>query len=180
MKGIMNKGIEVMVLDQHGRSTWAGVKQRAGCEESFYAISEDYPDQTTERLIAAVAEVSGQTREEVLVDLGRTWVPRVGAICYPTFLRLAGRSAREFLGNLDRIHRQVTRNLPTARPPRFTVEERPDGTMHVHYHSRRRLCSLVEGLLLGVGAQFGDDLSVRKLACIHDGSPHCTMEVRFP
>lgn len=180
MKGIINKGIKAMVQKEHGAGAWARVQRAAGCDEPFFATSEDYPDETTERLIAAVADMTGEPAEQVMIRLGAAWVESVGVACYPTFFRLAGGTAREFLGNLDRIHRQITRNVPTARPPRFELEERPDGDLVIHYHSRRRLCALAQGLLVGVARHFGEDLAVRKTACASEGHAHCILEVSFP
>ncbi|MCK4548089.1 MAG: heme NO-binding domain-containing protein [Candidatus Eisenbacteria sp.] len=180
MKGVVNKGIEQLVIGKFGPEAWQEVKRRAGCEEPFFATSEDYPDEITLALVKAVSEVSGLSEETVQIEFGKFWVSNTGKDSYPTFYSLAGSSAREFLLNMDRVHEQATRNIPGAQPPRFEYEELPDGKLLMHYHSKRGLCTVFRGLIMGVGCLFGQELQVRSIACVHKGDPHCTIEVTFP
>ena len=180
MKGVINKGIQELVEARFGAEAWEQVKARAGCEEPFFAVSEDYPDEMTLALAQAAAEVSGWPTETVLVEFGKFWVPHTGRETYPTFFQLAGSSPREFLLNMDRVHEQVTRSMLNAVPPRFSYKELPDGRLLMHYHSQRGLCAVLRGLILGVGLFFHQELQVRERACSHQGSPHCTMEIIFP
>jgi len=180
MKGVINKGIQELVEAQFGAEAWEQIKTRAGCEEPFFAASEDYPDELTLALVQAASEVSGLPAETLLVEFGKFWVPHTGKESYPTFFRLAGSSPRQFLLNMDRVHQQVTRNVRHAAPPRFTYEDLPDGRLLMHYHSKRGLCAVLRGLILGVGIYFDQELQVREIACQHQGASHCTMEVIFP
>lgn len=180
MKGVINKGIQELVQARFGAEAWEQIKARAGCEEPFFAVSEDYPDELTLALVQAAAEVSGLPTETLLVEFGKFWVSHTGKESYPTFFRLAGSSPRQFLLNMDRVHEQATRNIRNAAPPRFTYEEWPDGRLWMHYHSERGLCAVLRGLILGVGIYFNQELQVREIACRHQGAPHCTMEVIFP
>ena len=179
MKGVINKGIQKLVTAKFGVEAWDAIKERAHCEEPFFSASEDYPDQMTVDLAIAASEVSGLSLETVLIEFGKYWVPNTGAQTYPAFFKLAGGSARKFLLNMDRVHRQVTRSVANARPPGFEYDELPDGRLLVHYRSDRRLCAALHGLILGVGIHCGEKLDVRETACVKDGAPRCTMEVTF-
>ena len=180
MKGIINKGIQELVEAKFGAEAWDKVKELAKCEEPFFSASDDYPDQMTLDLVTAASEVSGLPPEAVLVEFGKFWVPNTGVRSYPTFFKLAGKNAREFLLNMDRVHKQATKNIPNARPPSFDYEELPDGRLLMHYRSKRGLCPVLRGLIIGVGIYFDQDLKVRETACMKDGAPQCTMEVTFP
>ncbi|MBT9148322.1 MAG: hypothetical protein DDT32_02094 [Syntrophomonadaceae bacterium] len=180
MKGIINKGIQELVEIKFGAEAWEKVKSLAGCEEPFFAISLDYPDEMTLALVRAVSEVSGLPIETVQVEFGKFMVPNTLKNHYQTYFKLAGSSPREFLLNMDRIHEQATRSIPKALPPRFDYEELPDGRLLIHYHSKRGLCTVLRGLILGVGIYFNQELQVREIACMHKGDPHCIMEVTFP
>jgi hypothetical protein len=180
MKGVVNKGIQELVEARFGTNAWEEIKKRAGCEEPFFATSEDYPDGMTFALIEAVSELSGLSVETVQVELGKFIVPNTLKKSYPTYFSLAGSSPRDFLLNMNRVHEQVTRSIPNAMPPRFTYEELPDGRLLVQYDSPRRLCNVLRGLILGVGNLFRQELVIRKLTCSHSGDQHCTMEVMFP
>jgi len=180
MKGIINKGIQEFVEAKYGAETWDRIKELAGCEEPFFSTGEDYPDQTTLDLVAAASRVSGLAPRTVMLEFGKFWIQNTGAESYPTLFKLAGRSAREFLLNMDKVHKQVTKNIPNAKPPRFEYEQLPDGRLLMHYRSERRLCSVLRGLILGVGIHFGEELRVQETACMNNGAPRCTMEVTFP
>lgn len=180
MKGIINKGIQELVEARYGEEVWQKVKSLAGCEEPFFAISLEYPDEMTEALIKSASEVSGLPVETVMVEYGKFMVPNTLKAHYPTYFKLAGSSAREFLLNMDRVHEQVTRSIAKSVPPRFEYEELPDGRLLMHYRSQRRLCPVLRGLILGVGLLFEQDLRVREIACMRNGDSHCTMEVSFP
>ena len=180
MKGIINKGIQEMVVAQYGEGAWEEIKNRAGCDEPFFAVSQGYPDEVTLALIEAAAGLTGTPAEDIMVEFGKFVLPNTVKRHYPTFFALAGNSARAFLLNMGRVHEQVTRSMRDASPPRFEYEELPDGRLLMHYDSKRGLCHVLRGLILGVGLYFDTPLEVRELECMHKGGARCTMEVTFP
>lgn len=179
MKGVINKGIQELVEAKFGAEAWATIKEMAKCEEPFFSISEDYPDQKILDLANAASEVSGLSLETVLVEFGKFWISNTGLESYPTFFKLAGKTAREFLLNMNAVHKQVTKNIRNARPPSFEYEELLDGRLLMHYRSDRRLCAVMRGLILGVGIHFDEELQSKKIACMNNGDPQCTMEISF-
>lgn len=180
MKGVINKGIQELVEAKFGAEAWDKVKEMAKCEEPFFSTSEDYPDQMTMDLAKAASEVSGLPLETVLVEFGKFWVSNTGLESYPTFFKLAGKTTREFLLNMNKVHKQVTKNIRNARPPTFEYEEVPDGRLLIHYRSDRRLCAVLRGLILGVGNHFDEELQLKETSCMNNGDPQCTMDVSFP
>lgn len=180
MKGVINRGLQDFVEDRFGSEAWEKIKSLARCEEPFFSISEDYPDSMTTDLVAAAAEVAGLSADTVLFELGKAFVTHTLIPSYPTYVQLAGSSARGFLLNLDKVHKMVTRNMPNAAPPSFLYDELPDGRLLMHYRSKRALCAALRGLILSVGAHFGQDLQVRETACMKNGDAQCTMEITFP
>lgn len=179
MKGIINKGIEAFVKATFSDETWAQIKRKAGCKEPFFSASEDYPEQTTVDLVSAASEISGLDTKTVLFEFGKFWLLNTAADAYPTLFRLSGKTTREFLLNMNRVHDQVTRSLPNAKPPSFDYEELPDGRLLMHYQSERMLCPLLKGLILGVSAHFDEQVEVKETACMSNGDSRCTMEVTF-
>lgn len=180
MKGVINKGIQELVEAKFGVEAWEKIKEMAGCDEPFFAISEDYPDELTIALIQAAAQVSGLPEETVMVEFGKFWVPNTGKNSYPTFFKLAGKNSREFLLNMDRVHAQTTKSVANSLPPRFEYDETEDGGLIMHYNSHRGLCKVFRGLILGVGIHFDEELAVKETACALNGDPRCTMEIHFP
>ncbi len=180
MKGIVNKGIQELAEAKFGAEAWEKVKELAKCEEPFFSASEDYPDQMTLDLANAASKVSGLPLETVLVEFGKFWVPNTAAESYPAFFKLTGKTAREFLLNIDRMHKHVTKNILNTKPPSFEYEELPDGRLLIHYRSERSLCAVLYGMILGVGIHFDEELQVKETTCMNNGDPQCIMEVTFP
>lgn len=180
MKGIINKGIQELVKTKFGAEAWEKVKSLAGCEEPFFAVSLDYPDKMTLALVKAASEVTGLPTETVMLEYGKFMVPNTLKKNYPTYFALGGSSPKEFLLNMDRVHELATKSVSNPVPPRFDYEELPDGRLLMHYNSKRGLCTVLYGLILGIGVFFSQELQVREIACIHKGNPQCTMEITFP
>ena len=180
MKGVINKGIQELVESRFGSEAWESVKEKAGCEEPFFAVSEDYPDEMTEKLAKAASEVSGLSLEQVMVEFGKFWVPNTGKANYGTYFAIAGSNPREFLLNMNEVHRHVTKSISNATPPHFECEELPDGRLLMVYESERGLCAVMRGLIMGVGILFDQTLEVQEIKCKHKGDQQCVMEVTFP
>ena len=180
MKGIINKGIQNMVETRFGAEAWEKVKSLAGCEEPFFAISNDYPDDMTVNLLNAASEVSGLPVETVMIEYGKFMVPNTLKDQYRTYYKLAGSSPREFILNMGNVHEHVTKSVPNAIPPKFEYQEMADGRMLMKYQSPRKLCAVFHGLILGVGIYFGQELQVQKTSCMHQGDSYCIVEITFP
>ena len=88
------------------------------------------------------------------------------------------KSSRSFLGSLNEvIHPEVRKLYDGAEPPHFVMLDAPDGSLLMEYHSHRTMCILAEGLVLGAGDAFGENLSVVQLQCKRDGHDHCVLKV---
>ena len=61
--------------------------------------------------------------------------------------------------------------------PGFAATQVDEG-LRVIYTSRRKLCALAEGLILGGGEFYGHELEVTHESCVHEGHATCTMFVR--
>lgn len=179
MKGIINKGVQDLVENKFGNDAWEKIKAIAGCEEPFFAITSDYPDEMTTSLVKAVSEVSGLPIETVMLEYGRFVVQNTLKENYPTYFQLVGNNPRDFLLNMSKVHEHVTRSINNALPPKFEYEEMPDGKLRIYYYSERGLCNVLRGLILGVGDYFNHKLEVVEVECINKGADHCIMEVTF-
>jgi len=180
MKGVVNKGIQEFVEGRFGVDAWDEIRRAAGCDEPSFSPSLDYPDWVTVDLVAAAAQCLRLSPDETMREFGKHWISSTGKDAYPSLYALAGTSPREFLRNMDRVHRQATVSIPGARPPSLRVEDLPDGGLAMHYVSERRLCPVLHGLILGVGLHFHQTLAVEEIQCMRNGDPECVFEIRFP
>ena len=179
MKGIINKGIQDMVVRQMGQEAWDNVRSITHFDDAFFVIALEYPDSLTFALIEAVANLKGVSQEQAIEDCGRFMVPNTLKESYPRYFENAGQSPREFLMNMDKVHKQVTDAIAHAKPPRFSYEQLPNGNLRMHYHSERNLYPFLKGLIYGVGDYFHSRLTVTEFACTKQGNDHCSFDVSF-
>ena len=77
----------------------------------------------------------------------------------------------------DVIHPEVAKLHPNAEPPSFTITDLDPGTWQVEYRSRRQLCHLAEGLIVGAANGFGTPCRTEQTMCTLDGGDHCSILV---
>jgi len=168
MKGVINKGIQDLVETPFGREKWEEICAISGCSELSFSNSIDYPDQDTIDLIMAASQSLQITPEQVMIEFGKSWVSFTAKNSYPTIFAMGGNCSRNFLQNVDRIHKQVNTSIPGSCPPSVHTEDLPDGGLTLHYSSRRNLCPVVHGLILGVGIHFSEEITVEEVQCVKD------------
>lgn len=177
MMGIMFNIVEEIVTAEYGPDTWDDLLDDAGVEGAYTAIGS-YDDAELLALLDAASARLEMPREQVTVLLGRRSLPLFLAR-YPA---LVGEetSARGMLLTLNSfIHPEVRKLYPEADVPDFTFVNESVDALAMTYHSRRRLCALAEGLILGTGDHFGEELSVRQPECMHRGADHCLLVVTW-
>jgi len=179
MKGAIFKGIQLYITTQYGDEQWNAIKEESHCHEPFFALGQSYPDELALQILGQASKITGETVEDLLLGIGRFWVVHIGKANYPSIFGLVGGNARQFLLNMNRAHELVTQSLADAQPPRFEYAEPGGGTLRIKYFSRRNLCTLLRGLILGVGDYFDEKLEVTEIGCVSSGAEHCEIEVVF-
>jgi len=96
---------------------------------------------------------------------------------YPRYYAESGGTFRFLLRVEERIHELVRETIPGASPPRLHVHALRDHGVLVSYTSERRLCSVLEGLVRGTAAEFGDEVELEEIQCMHRGDPGCVFTV---
>ncbi|MGA1046292.1 MAG: heme NO-binding domain-containing protein [Phycisphaerales bacterium] len=91
---MINRAVQGLVLDRHGEETWARIRTMAKVEETEFLSMEQYPDETTYRLVAASSEVLGVPAEEILEAFGEYWIEYTAEAGYGEIMLAAGRIRR--------------------------------------------------------------------------------------
>ena len=86
----------------------------------------------------------------------------------------------EFLKSIESIIYKEVRRL-YQNPNLFGVEwEQPaQGTLILRYHSPRKLCHLVDGLIRGAAEHYMTDINMSQTTCMHDGAQRCTFLIKI-
>jgi hypothetical protein len=147
--------------------------------EPVYLMSEAYDDERFFGLVRRACEEQQVDSDELLHDLGVFTAQTTFARLYPAFFAIAG-SARPFLLTIEeRIHELVRATIPDARPPELRVSELGESAVRIEYTSPRRLCVLLEGLVQGTAAHYGERAEIAQPECMKRGDRACLFDVEF-
>ncbi len=156
MYGMIHQALREMICESHGAAAWHDVEQAAGTGPAHMISASVYPDDVTNRLVAAAAQRTGRAPDALLEEFGRHWFGFAERGPYGSIMRFTGRTLVEFVDNLDRMHQSIQTSMPEARMPSFRVAETGPGLLVIDYGSARKgLAPLVVGLFQGLLARFG-------------------------
>ena len=125
MYGLVNKGVQDLVVTKFGKEKWEEIKKKADIDESFVSMNP-YPDEITYNLVAAASEVLGLPPDKILETFGEYWITYTAREGYGEMLKLAGDNFSEFVQNLDNLHARVGLSFPKLKPPGFHCTEVTD------------------------------------------------------
>ncbi len=152
---------------------------RAVFGTTVYSIAEPYPDEEFLELAERAGEVTGLAPDALARDFGSFAGGTTFTRLYPAFFDIAPDS-RAFLLTIEaRIHELVRATIPNAIPPRLTVSPNGDDGVEIVYSSPRRLCALLEGLVTGTAAHYGERAELEETACMKRGDDACVYRIRF-
>ncbi len=178
MKGIIFNLVEDVVRRENGDDYWDEVVDESGIPGAYTSLGT-YPDQEIDVLAGVVASREGVSTSDVVRHVGHEGV-EIFVERYPEFFA-AHDGARSFLLSLNTVvHPEVRRLYPGAAIPEFEHRFPEPDVLEMLYLSERGRCDLAEGLVLGVGRHFGQDLEVDQPECSLRGDAGCVIRVRFP
>lgn len=164
MKGVIAACLADLVKEKFGKDKWEASLEAAGLKKtSFFMPTADVDDSTVMELVGAVCKTLGITMAQAADAFGDYWVNVYAPKIYRTYYRGID-NAKDFLLNMDNVHKIVTEKMANARPPRFTFEQPNDNTLIMNYQSKRPLIDFLLGLVKGVGNHFNEKLTVTKLS----------------
>ena len=161
MYGMVNNAFRQYVIDRDGEDAWNAIIAETGLEAAEFAAMTAYDDEVTLSIVGTMVAQSGRDVEELLRDVGRSWIGFAKTTPFTNLLTMAGRDFETLVGNLNEMHAKIKVSLPTIRPPRFDCLRRDDGLLEVTYHSEREgLFAFVVGILEGLAADFGEQVDI--------------------
>lgn len=168
MHGIVFASLHDFLHARGGRTAVADV-----FDGRVYPMFQAHPDSDFAELLGRAGEATGLDEEELARDFGAFTGEKTFPRLYPAFYELAPDTCTFLLGVEDRIHELVRATIPDANPPALTVRETGSQSVEIEYTSPRKLCRLLEGLVLGTARWYGEDVQVTETACVKQGAPAC-------
>lgn len=161
MYGMVNNAFRQYVIDRDGERAWNEIVAQAGLETAEFGAMMAYDDSVTLSIVGTMVSQSGRDTEELLRDVGKSWVAFAKSTPFAGLLAMAGRDFETLVGNLDDMHAKIKASLSTIRPPSFACKRRDDGLLEITYHSEREgLFPFVEGIFEGLAANFGEEVEI--------------------
>lgn len=177
MKGVVFNILEEMVLDQYDMQTWNHILQELELE-GVYTAGQSYPDEQLFLLVETISEKTGIEMTTLVGAFGEFMFTRL-AQKYPIFLESES-TLKHFLMSIhDVIHLEVSKLYENPHLPHFAYEELSHEELLMRYTSPRKLCILAEGLIRGAAKYYDQDIELSHPVCMHKGSDHCDLIVRF-
>jgi hypothetical protein len=175
MKGVVFNVVEEFVTSQWSSDVWDDLLDDAAVDGAYTTLGT-YPDEDLQALVAAASARFEMEPDDLLRVVGQYAFSGLGRR-YPHFVE-GHDGARTFLPTVnDIIHPEVLKLMPGATLPEFAIDQGDDGVMSMTYSSPRDLCLLAEGLILGAGDHFGEDLEVHQSSCRHRGDTSCVIVI---
>ncbi len=178
MYGLVNEAIEQLLTAQCGPQAWTAIRRDAGVSDGSFIAMQAYPDEVTYALVESASRHTGLSADQLLEAFGEYWIRYTAEEGYGPLLNMAGTTFREFLGNLDRLHKHVASHMPELVPPSFRLEELADHHFRLYYHSHRPgLAPMVVGLLRGLGARFHQSVTVSTVTDSEDSGARQVFDI---
>ena len=138
---------------------------------------EDIDDSEPRKIIERVAAKSGKATEDIWQDIGQSNIKTFHG-WFPSYFER--NSLKDFLMMMDEIHRQLTKRIPGANPPRIIGTEISPREIELHYISKRGMFSYFLGLLRGSSLFFKEKIEPEIIEQGQiDGKHFMKVRVRF-
>lgn len=168
--------VKKFVETQFGKAAWDEILVTAGFEGLQLSPIGVYPDEAVIAILGAGCELLDCELDDLLGKIGRFAGPEL--VGFASNMLHPDWKTFELLANVESlIHRTVRIHNPDAQPATIQAFRLNENKMQVVYSSRRGLCPLAKGILLGVSDHFNEKVTVREITCTKNGSPFCTFDV---
>lgn len=143
----------------YGESTKNEILEKQGWNpHRIITPLEEIDDKRILDLMSAYAKNDNLKTEELWRKLGANNIQSFYK-WFPSYFEKS--SAKGFLMLMDKVHTQLTKMIPGAKPPRLIPEELDDKNVIITYKSKRGLVDYFMGLLVGVGEHFGEKIEAK-------------------
>ena len=181
MYGMINIALEQLIVEERGQEYWEMVKRKAGFEDLIFTYMESYDDDVTDKLVSVASAELDIEADKLLEDFGAYWVLKTVQKSYANFFKMGGTNVREFMHNLDHIHKRFSVSFRDIKAPQFKVTDEDAKGMTIAYISERNnYLPLTLGLIKGLYEHFNQKGSVSVIGSKEiDAEKAYIIELRF-
>lgn len=130
-------------------------------EEGAYSSTMYYKHENLVKLVVTLHEKTGIPLKDLLVTYGKYLFPKLAQS--HLFLLKDIDNTLVLLERLEPIiHLNVKKLYPQSLPPTFRTERVDDRTLYLYYRSHRKMADVAEGLILGSGNFYNENITVEQ------------------
>jgi len=177
MYGMMFDFLREYVIKTHGGvATWRALLKASGQSEHkiYFPISE-YPDEEIVTIATTAASAVNLPLTDVFEDFGSFVGPRLIDF-YRHYIDGHDQDVFTVVSNAGG-HIYDHKHNPDSQPPLLSADISDPKRMIVNYQSERKMCSVVRGVLRGLGSKFDERLYIDETQCMHNGADKCIINV---
>lgn len=177
MQGLIYTILADMVIESKGIGFWNKVLEEVNLpSKGIYTAGIQYDDAELMLLVEYLSDALNMPQFELIRLYGQYLFPKLLERLPQGYVELS--SMKRFLLQVDEvIHKEVKRIHPNVYLPEFEYQDTAENQLIMMYRSKRKLCSLSEGLILGAGEYFNTPVNIAHPICMLEGHDHCRLEI---
>jgi len=168
------------VIERHGgERTWKALLSGVGqsVHKIYFPISE-YPDEEIVALAQTAASALNMPLPLVLEDFGAFAGHKLVSF-YHMYVKSKDWKTFDVIEHAgESIHDAVHRHNANRKPPQIRANRLSDNELHLYYRSKRKLCPVAKGIIVGLGEEFGESFDIEERQCMLHGANECIFHVR--
>ncbi len=178
MYGVIFDFLREYVIERHGgKDTWQALLDDNNFGHKVYFPVKEYPDEEIVALATSASKALNLPLHDVLEDFGSYVGPRLVSF-YHMYVKDKTWKTLDIIAIAgSSIHHTIHRHNPNRKPPNITTTRENNDHMVLTYHSHRKLCPVVRGVIRGLGERFGEKFRVEETQCMHQGADNCVMHI---
>jgi hypothetical protein len=177
MHGVIFDELESFVNDEYGDGMWDALVDAANTENDAFLPTQSYPDGDIVTIVKTASEETGESVQNLLFQFGKYTGPEL--------LDMYDAQIDDNWGYFDllsnteeQIHKVVRRDMPDSSPPELRTKRVGENEVRIKYASDRRMCSVLEGIAMGMADEYGVNTAITQAQCMLDGASECHISVR--
>ena len=145
--------------------------------DRIFESTEAYDDEWFTAQVERLAVATGDSVDGIQRGFGSFAALTTFAGLYPEFYEESADTFTFLLGIEEKIHELVRATIKGASPPELHVQPFGDVGVLVSYTSERRLCAMLEGLVLGTAEHYSEAVVADEIQCMRRGDAGCVFTV---
>lgn len=178
MYGVIFDFLRDYVIERHGgEDTWRALLKANGYRYKIFFPVTEYPDEEIVGLAKAASEALDTPLPAVLEDFG-AYVGNKLMTFYHMYAKDDEWKTFDVIENAGGcIHHSVHKHNPLRKPPKITAHRETEDLLVLRYHSHRKMCDVVKGIIRGLGERYGERFRIEEKQCMHHGEHECIIHV---